>query len=399
MPLTIYKKKPNTILLLLMIFAVSINLRPAITSIGPMLETIREELSLSNAQVTLLTAVPVICMGVFASLSPILNRKLGLKRTMYVMITLIGVTTALRGFIQGFWVLLGTALIIGIAIAVVGPLLSAMIKQNFPDRAASVIGVYSFGMGVGSAASAGLTAVFFETTGSYLFALSIWSILAIFGLVTSFLAMRVKLEVKQQTNSTVIKKKEKTISPWKSRKAWLFLLFFGLQSSAFFSIITWLAPIAMSAGMTLLQAGTLLSVMTTVQIFLNILLPLAMERFPSRKFWLIFMLVAGMTAIGLFWTGIHPLMWIGAFLMGIPLGGLFPVALLLPLDETETPEETNSWTAMMQTGGFIIGGLLPLVIAFVYDWTLNHHYTFFIMMTLYVMMFILTFLIGDKKTA
>lgn len=399
MPLTIYKKKPNTILLLFMIFAVSINLRPAITSIGPMLETIREELSLSNAQVTLLTAVPVICMGVFASLSPILNRKLGLKRTMYVMITLIGVTTALRGFIQGFWVLLGTALIIGIAIAVVGPLLSAMIKQNFPDRAASVIGVYSFGMGVGSAASAGLTAVFFETTGSYLFALSIWSILAIFGLVTSFLAMRGKLEVKQQTSSVTKKKKEKTISPWKSRKAWLFLLFFGLQSSAFFSIITWLAPIAMSAGMTLLQAGTLLSVMTTVQIFLNILLPLAMERFPSRKFWLVLMLVAGMTAIGLFWTGIHPLMWIGAFLMGIPLGGLFPVALLLPLDETETPEETNSWTAMMQTGGFIIGGLLPLVIAFVYDWTLNHHYTFLIMMTLYVMMFIITFLIGDKKIA
>lgn len=397
MSLTIYKKKPNTILLLFMIFAVSINLRPAITSIGPMLETIREELSLSNAQVTLLTAVPVVCMGVFASLSPVLNRKLGLKRTMYVMITLIGVTTALRGFIQGYWILLGTALIIGVAIAVVGPLLSAMIKQNFPDRAASVIGIYSFGMGVGSAASAGLTAVFFETTGSYLFALSIWSILAIFGLVTSFLAMRGKLEVKQQTNSTV--KKKKRISPWKSRKAWLFLLFFGLQSSAFFSIITWLAPIATSAGMTLLQAGTLLSVMTTVQIFLNILLPLAMERFPSRKFWLLFMIISGMIAIGLFWTGIHPLMWIGAFIMGIPLGGLFPVALLLPLDETETPEETNSWTAMMQTGGFIIGGLLPLTIALVYDWTLNHHYTFLILLLLYLLMFILTFKIGDKKMA
>ena len=139
--------------------------------------------------------------------------------------------------------------------------------------------------------------------------------------------------------------------------------------------------------MTLLQAGSLLSLMTTVQIFLNILLPLAMERFPARKFWLLFMLIAGMAAITLFWTGIHSLMWAGAFLMGIPLGGLFPIALLLPLDETETAEEASSWTAMMQTGGFIMGGLFPLLIAFVFDWTANHTYTIVIFMLLYLMMF------------
>ncbi len=390
-------KKWNSILLIFSIFSIAINMRPAITSIGPMLETIREQLSLSNAQVSLLTAVPVICMGIFATLAPLLNRKFGLLRTMAVMITLIGVMTALRGFISGFIVLVVTAFIIGIAIAVVGPLLSAMIKQYFPDKAASVIGIYSFGMGVGSAASAGLTAVFFDTTGSYFFALSIWSILALIGLVAWFLAMKGQMEGPQINSVKAKSQRNKVNSPWKSRKAWLFLLFFGLQSSAFFSIITWLAPIATSSGLTLLQAGTLLSIMTTVQIFFNILLPLLMERFPARKFWLLLILIAGMLAVVLFWTGVHSLMWVGAFIMGIPLGGLFPIALLLPLDETETAEEASSWTAMMQTGGFIIGGLLPLLIALVFDWTANHQYTLAIIMLLYVMMFVLTFLIGNKK--
>lgn len=390
-------KKWNSILLIFSIFSIAINMRPAITSIGPMLETIREQLSLSNAQVSLLTAVPVICMGIFATLAPLLNRKFGLLRTMAVMITLIGVMTALRGFISGFIVLVVTAFIIGIAIAVVGPLLSAMIKQYFPDKAASVIGIYSFGMGVGSAASAGLTAVFFDTTGSYFFALSIWSILALIGLVAWFLAMKGQMEGPQINSVKAKSQRNQMKSPWKSRKAWLFLLFFGLQSSAFFSIITWLAPIATSSGLTLLQAGTLLSIMTTVQIFFNILLPLLMERFPVRKFWLLLILIAGMLAVVLFWTGVHSLMWVGAFIMGIPLGGLFPIALLLPLDETETAEEASSWTAMMQTGGFIIGGLLPLLIALVFDWTANHQYTLAIIMLLYVMMFVLTFLIGNKK--
>lgn len=397
MSLSNQKKTQNSVLIIFTIFAISINLRPAITSIGPMLETIREQLFLSNTQISLLTSVPVMCMGIFASLAPVLNRKFGLKYTMYAMLILIGVTTGLRGFVSGFPVLITTAFIIGIAIAVIGPLLSAMIKQYFPDRAASIIGVYSFGMGVGSAASAGLTGVFFEATGSYYFALSVWGVLAFVGLVSWFFMIRGKVEVRQHAPSAVKEQRKKTTSPWKTRKAWLFLLFFGLQSSLFFSIITWLAPIASSVGMTLIQAGVLLSVMTTVQLFLNLLLPLAMAKYPARKLWIYLMLTAGIIATGLFWTGIHPLMWIGAFVMGIPLGGLFPVALLLPLDETDTAEETNSWTAMMQTGGFIIGGLLPLVIALVYDWTSNHQYTFIIMMSLYIMMFILTFMIGNKK--
>lgn len=390
-------KRRNVVVLLIAIFAVAINLRPAITSIGPMLETIREDLQLSNAQVTLLTAIPVICMGIFATLSPVLNRKFGLVKTMYVMLLVIGVMTLLRGIMPGYAVLVGTALFIGVAIAVVGPLLSAMIKQHFPDRAASVIGVYSFGMGVGSAASAGVTGWFFEWTGSYPFALSIWAALALFGLIVWKLATRGDLEVRQTDEATIQVSREGRVSPWKSRKAWLFLLFFGLQSALFFSIVTWLAPIAIAAGMTLLQAGSVLGVMMTVQIVLNIVLPLLMDRFPARIFWITLMLVSGATATILFWSGIHPLMWVGAVIMGIPLGGLFPVALLLPLDETTTADEANTWTAMMQTGGFIMGGILPLLIALVYDFTENHNYTFSIFIGAYIVMLLLTFLIGNKK--
>lgn len=386
---------PHKIVLLIAIFVVSINLRPAITSIGPMLEIIREALKLTNTQVTLLTAIPIICMGVFASLAPVLNRKFGLSASMYAMLLLIGVMTALRGFVSGFTILMGTAFIIGIAIAVIGPLLSAMIKQYFPHKTASVIGLYSFGMGVGSAASAGITGVLYETTHSYQFALGIWAVLAFLGLIAWKIAANRGLEVRQLDKSD--DQQERTISPWKTRKAWLFLLFFGLQSALFFSIITWLAPLALAAGMTLLQAGTLLSVMTTVQIFLNIGLPLLMERFPARLLWLSFLLITGMIATALLWTGSHPLMWVGAFVMGIPLGGLFPFALLLPLDETETAGEANSWTAMMQTGGFIIGGLLPLVIALVFDFTGNHLYTYSILMLLFIFMFILAFFMSNQK--
>ncbi|MFC5603377.1 CynX/NimT family MFS transporter [Sporosarcina koreensis] len=387
----------SVILLLITIFIVSVNMRPAITSIGPMLDIIRDDLSLTNAQVSLLTALPVFCMGLFASLAPVLNRRLGLNRSMYLMLFLIGVMTMLRGVYSNYTSLIVSAVIIGIAIAVMGPLLSAMIKQSFPERSTSVIGVYSFGMGVGSSIGAGLTAIIYESTGSYPFSLGIWAVLTIVGILFWKLSTKGTIRVHQQEKEKREYGKTGTVSPWRKKKAWLHLLFFGFQASSFFCIITWIVPVVTDAGMSLVQASMLLSLMMTIQIVLNLIFPLLYERFPKRKFWLFLFLTMGMIAIVLLGTGISTLMWVSAFFMAIPLAGLFPIALLFPLDATETAEDTNTWTAMMQTGGYLIAGFLPLLIAIIYDWTGNHHNTLMILAGLFVSMFILTFLIGERE--
>ncbi|MBB4826027.1 CP family cyanate transporter-like MFS transporter [Sporosarcina luteola] len=387
-------KRKQTILMILGIFMVAVNMRPAITSIGPMLDTIRDQLELSNTQVSVLTSLPVLCMGIFALLAPVLNRKLGLVKSVCVMLFVIGLLTAVRGVNDSYGVLLLTAFGIGIAIAIIGPLLSAMIKQKFPERAASVISVYSFGMGVGASISAGLTAYVYEATASYRMALGIWSILAIAGILLWLAATRGEVQIRQQSEGH---SRTAGTSPWKTPKAWIFLLFFGLQASTFFAVITWVVPVVMANGFTLLRASSLLSMMTIIQIIFNLLFPLLIGRFPARRFWLLVILLAGLLGVGFIGTGSHVLTWIGAFILGIPLGGLFPIALLLPLDETETASETNDWTAMMQTGGYIMAGILPLLIGVLYDLTSNHHNTLLIIAAFFLLMIILTFFIGNGK--
>ncbi|MDV6377104.1 MFS transporter [Sporosarcina sp. GW1-11] len=388
------RQKTTHILLLVAIFMVSLNLRPAITSIGPMLDSIRDDLALSNTQVSLLTVIPVICMGVFAMLAPVLNQSIGLNKTMYLMLLILAVATGIRLITHSFSVLLLSALAVGIAIAVMGPLLSALIKQYFPMHVAIVVGIYSFGMGMGATLSTGLTAVFYEASdSSYAFALAVWSVLAILGIIAWRISAKNPLEVKQQKESGA----KIGVNPWRNRKAWSFLVFFGLQSALFFAVLTWLVPIAVTNGMTLLQGGTLLSMMTVIQIFMNIGFPIALQRFNSRTPALVFILILGILSVALMWSS-HP--WIfsaGVVLMGIPLGGLFPICLLMPMDATNTAEETNAWTAMMQTGGFIIGGILPLFIAMLYDYTANHHVTLFVLLLLFLAMLVLALRIG--KTA
>ena len=390
----IYNK--NTFLLLFVIAAISLNLRLGITSVGPLMDTIRTSLSLSNAQASLLTTVPVLCMGIFASLATVLNKKYGSKFTLILMLSVLGVATALRGFVPGFSTLLITAFLIGLAIAVLGPTMSSVIKKYFPGHAAIAIGISTFFMSMGSAASAALTGIFFEVSDSFMFALAIWSAFALFGvLVVAFV-------LKTGDNSKLPKQEVATVkykfpSPWKQIKPYLFMLFYALQAALYFSTITWLVPMSVENGMTMIQGGMLLSAVMSVQVIFNLLLPIMMEKYPARRNWIYFILVAGTAATLLFWTGDHTLMWIAAFMMGIPLGGLYSAALMLPLDETLTANGANSWTAMMQTGGCIIGGLFPFVIGFIYDSTQNHNYTMTILLVIYVLTFILITIIGNKK--
>ena len=390
----IYNK--NTFMLLFVIAAISVNLRLGITSVGPLMDTIRTSLSLSNAQASLLTTVPVLCMGIFASLATVLNKKYGSKFTLILMLSVLGIATALRGFLPGFSTLLITAFLIGLAIAVLGPTMSSVIKKYFPGHAAIAIGISTFFMSMGSAASAALTGIFFEVSDSFMFALAIWSAFALFGvLVVAFV-------LKTGDNSKLPKQevsevKYKFPSPWKQLKPYLFMLFYALQAALYFSTITWLVPMSVENGMTMIQGGMLLSAVMSVQVIFNLLLPIMMEKYPARRNWIYFILAAGTAATLLFWTGDHTLMWIGAFMMGIPLGGLYSAALMLPLDETLTANGANSWTAMMQTGGCIIGGLFPFVIGFIYDTTQNHNYTMIILLVIYLLAFILITVIGNKK--
>lgn len=59
---------------LLLVILLALNLRPILTSIGPLLEPMRATTGLGYQQAALLTALPVLCMGLVPLLQPWLRR-------------------------------------------------------------------------------------------------------------------------------------------------------------------------------------------------------------------------------------------------------------------------------------------------------------------------------------
>ncbi|WP_437615588.1 hypothetical protein [Erwinia sp. V71] len=54
--------------------------------------------------------------------------------------------------------------------------------------------------------------------------------------------------------------------------------------------------------------------------------------------------------------------WLASLLLGMGTGGLFPIALILPLDFTVTKSQATRLSGMTQSGGYLLGGVIPWLV-------------------------------------
>ncbi|MEK4715044.1 MFS transporter [Sporosarcina sp. FSL K6-5500] len=343
--------------LVMIIFFVSLNLRPSITSVGPLLDIIQTDLGMSGVTASLLTALPVFCMGLFSILAIKLNKRLGMEKSLLIAMTLIFVATFLRMFIHNSFLLFATALFSGIGIGIAGPLITGFIKKYFPNNH-GLMGVYSVSMVIGAAVASSLSVPTYQRMNeSWQHALGFWSILA----VPAFLLLIPLLKKAEKSTDTL------PISAFfvKNKRVTLFMLFFGCMAAIFYSLTAWLAPIVQSMGFSYSQSGLILTLFTVIQIPISFLLPILVSKTGNRKVWLLVCSFSEIVGILILLLNYSP--WIATVFLGIGAGGLFPLALLLPIQEAKNSEETVSWSAMMQFGGYLLGALGPAFIGLTID--------------------------------
>src|SRR5690349_16750393 len=117
---------------LIALLLIAANLRPSITSVGPLLKTIQDELSLSATAAGLLTSLPLLAFAGFAPLAT-LARQHGAERIMLGALLGLVAGTLLRSGGSTTTLFAGT-LVLSTGIAVVNVLLPMMIKQHYPER-------------------------------------------------------------------------------------------------------------------------------------------------------------------------------------------------------------------------------------------------------------------------
>lgn len=143
-------------LLLLGLVLVALNLRPALSSMAPVLGQVSEGLGLNASQAGLLTTLPVLCLGLFAPLAPVLARRFGSERVILGILVTLALGIVVRSAFGAVGVFLGS-LMAGASIGIIGVLLPGIVKRDFPQHAGTLTGVYTMALCLGAAMAAGAT--------------------------------------------------------------------------------------------------------------------------------------------------------------------------------------------------------------------------------------------------
>ena len=345
--------------LMLGIVLVGLNLRPSMAAVGPLLSAIRGDIALSFSVASLLTMLPVMAMGLAMFFAMSISQRLGEQRTVPMSLAIIGLATVARLFVDSAAELIVSAVLAGFGIALIQALMPAFIKSRFPDNVALCMGLYVTSIMGGAAIAASFAPLVMSRTGSWRVGLAIWAGLALLALLFWW-AQRANTP----RDSAPAARKQ---SFFTHSRAWLLAIFFGMGTASYTCVLALLAPYYVEKGWSEQNAGLLLGSLTAMEVISGLGVPAIANRSRDRR--VVLMALLGLIIGGFCGLILSPqylsLLW--PCLLGLGIGGLFPMSLIVSLDHLDNPQRAGGLTAFVQGIGYLIAGLSPLMAGMIRD--------------------------------
>jgi CP family cyanate transporter-like MFS transporter len=357
------------VLTLVALLLVALNLRPALTSVSPVLGNIGEALALSPSWQGILTTLPVLFLGLAAPLAPRLVRRIGPERSVFAALVVLAVALLVRPYIGTMGLFLGTA-IAGGCIGIIGVLLPGIVKRDFPRRVSIMTGLYTVALNLGASTAAGTTEPLRQLLDdvSQGASLSAWQGALAFWLLPAVIAALLWLPQLRGTKPTRVPARRGARLRHDSL-AWQVSLFMGLQSSLAYIVFGWLPTILQDRGLTAVTAGLALSVSILLQVSTAILAPWIGSRMRDQR--TVLAVVMTLTLIGLLGCLYAPIssVWLWIVVLGLGQGGTFSMALTLLALRAPDATTAASLSAMAQGIGYTLAAAGPLLVGVLHDWS------------------------------
>lgn len=349
-------------LLLAGVVLLSLNLRPAAVSVGPVLDEVREAFGMSGATAGLLTSLPVLAFAVFGALAPTAARRVGLHRVTLVSLLAVGgglLGRAATGS-ETLFLLLSLLSLAGMAMANV--LLPSLVKLHFPDRIGPVTAVYTTALAIGLTSALALTVPIAQATGGWRTGLGLWAVLALVAALP-WVAL-VAHDRKPPEPARAVRYFEVARTPLGLAMAF----FFGLQSLQAYAVFGWFAQLWRDSGWSPTAAGLLVGLVAGVSIPLSWLLPRVLARSANPLRVLLVVIACYPVGYGGLLVAPYSLAPLWAVLVGTGCC-TFPLILTLVGLRARTSEGTAALSAFTQSAGYLFAVAGPFAMGVVHDAT------------------------------
>lgn len=393
----------------------ALNLRPAITSLGALLEEVRDGLGMSGGTAGLLTSVPSLCFAVFGVTAPRLARRFGPAAVVCAGMVAIATGLAVRPYIGGTAGFLAMSALALMGIAVSNVLMPVIVKRWFPDRVGSMTGLYSMALALGTSAAAAATVPMTDALGGdWRSGLVVWAGLAAAAVLPWVLLVRARgagpgtgdrepaasgasrtgyrapaaatapssatasrtgdrapaaasrAGVPAPAAAAVTRHAPEGLRITRSRTAWALAVFFGLQATAAYITMGWMAQIFRDAGVAAGTAGLLLAVTMVMGVPLAFVIPRLATRLPRQGPIVVVLGLCGLAGYAGLYLAPAAGAWAWALLLGVS-NCAFPLALTMVGMRARTGAGVAELSAFAQSAGYLISIPGPLLVGVLYQ--------------------------------
>ncbi len=357
-------------LLGLCLLLIAFNLRPVFGSLSVVLPDIMRDTGLGATGASLLTTLPIVCLGLFAAPAPALARRFGVERTLLGALLLICLGTALRAW-PSLPLLFASSVLAGAGIAVGNVLVLGMVKRDFPTRSAMMTGLYTLAICLGASVSTAFTVPLEQKVfgGAWAPALAFWALPA--GLVLlawAPLALSVRHE-RQAAQATATPGLHGKQSLARDPLAWQVTVFMGSQSAMAYIVMGWLAPILRERGLESAAAGYVVATAIVSQLVTSLVTPSLAARCRDQRAFAVGVALLVSTSLLALILGPLGARWFWAVLLGCGLGSGFALALSLIVVRSGNANVTAQLSAMAQGWGYALAAFGPLLVGLLRGWT------------------------------
>lgn len=337
------------------ILLLAINLRPAITAVGPVITDIGRELTLSPSELGLLGALPIATFGAVSAFVQVFIRRFGVERVTAVALLVLTGSTLLRSWPGPEANLWAGTILVGASIAVGNVAVPVFVKRAFPGAAGTITGVYVAVLGVSAGFAAALAVPIAEASPwGWRLSLGVWAALTAVAVVYwGVQAARARAI----PGGPSVPLGERRGNPWRSPVAWQLSLYMGAQSSVFYVSITWLPAVEHHLGFSAVAAGWHMFVLQIAGVVGNLLAPVFMRIGPDERFATVLPGAIFLISIaGLYLVPGAALVWVS--ILGLGTGAAFVISLTLIATRTNSLAMAGQLSAMSQGIGYVIAAVI-----------------------------------------
>lgn len=351
-------------LLIIAVILTALNLRPAITSIGPVLGEMRESLGASAIWAGALTTLPGLCFAAAGLAAPWLARRIGLGRAIALALAVLSIGLVVR-VLDGQYVVIGGTLVATAGIALVNVLIPVVIKGSFPAQIGLMTGIYTAALQGGGALGSAVTPPLEPLLGGWRGALGAWALVAVVALVFWAVGARGIGQARAEESSASGTAGRSLL---RSPLAWTVTLFFGCQAFLAYVVMGWLPEVFIDSGVSKTNAGLLLGLVSILAVPISLFVAPMAARQKHQSGWIVALGLVGIVGmIGLLVDpGAAPLLW--SVFVGLGMS-VFSLALTVIALRARNAEDTARLSGMAQGFGYLLAGVGPFLFGLLHDVT------------------------------